>query len=401
MRAFRSDLSAVFLDRPNRYLVRALSGGRIVEAYCPNPGRLAELLLPGCELLLERAPAATGSRAAPRKTSLTLVACRHPGTGVVVPLYATRSNALARELVLPRLFPDALEVRAEAPLGASRIDFRIDLPEASRAWLEVKTCTLIEHGVAMFPDAPTTRGLRHVEELAKLAKLAKLAAAAEGAGRARSHILFVLMGPGARRMVPNVHTDPDFAFGLLRLEGRLELHAASFRSRADGLVRLERLGLPVDLDPIRRLKAAGYSPRNVGGVYLLVLVLRRPRTVEVGGLGRLRFPEGGYVYVGSALRGLASRLGRHLRQRKRMHWHIDYLRAVADDVEGFPIVSRSRLECALARDIAAVADGEVPGFGCSDCDCRSHLYRFVEDPRRTPAFVGVLLRYRHVVSLES
>jgi sugar fermentation stimulation protein A len=84
-----------------------------------------------------------------------------------------------------------------------------------------------------------------------------------------------------------------------------------------------------------------------------------------------------------------------------MHWHIDYLRGVADDAEAFPIVSVRRLECDLARDLAKIADGDVPGFGCSDCSCRSHLHRFGEDPRRVPAFVRVLLRYRHVVSLES
>jgi sugar fermentation stimulation protein A len=381
---FSADAAGAFLTRPNRYLVRVRVGSRPVEAYLPNPGRLAELLLPGCELLLERA-----DRTAVRSTRYTAVAARHPRTGAVVPLYAARSNALARELVIPRLFPGALGVRPEARLGSSRIDFSIELPRGRRAFLEVKTCTLVEHGAAMFPDAPTTRGLRHLRELASLA----------GSQSDQGHVLFVLMSPGTERMVPNVHTDPAFAFGLLDLESRLRLHAVSVRTGASGSARIERDDVPVDLEPIRRLRAAGFEAGSVGGAYLLALVLDRPRTVEVGGLGRVSFPAGGYVYVGSAMRGLAARIARHLRKRKRMHWHIDYLAAVADVAEAFPIVCARRLECELARDVAAVAQGSVAGFGSSDCSCESHLFRFEGDPRRSTAFVETLLRYRHAVAL--
>ncbi len=83
-----------------------------------------------------------------------------------------------------------------------------------------------------------------------------------------------------------------------------------------------------------------------------------------------------------------------------MHWHIDHLTMAADATEAFPIVSVRRLECELARDVTQVAGGSVPGFGCSDCACDSHLFRFPDDPRRIPAFVELVARYRHVVALE-
>lgn len=382
---FRADARGTLLSRPNRYLVRLDVNGRVEDAYLPNPGRLAELLVPGCELLLERAEAG-----AARATRYTAVAALHPRARRVVPLYAARSNALARELVLPRLFPGALASRPEARLGSSRIDFAVELPRGGRAYLEVKTCTLVEHGVAMFPDAPTARGLRHLDELASLA----------GSREAeRGHVLFLLMSPATERMVPNVHTDPAFAFKLLELERSLSLHAVSVRADTAGRARIERDDVPVDLEPIRRLRAAGYTARSVGGAYLLVLVLHRHRTVEVGGLGPIRFPAGGYVYVGSAMRGLGARIERHLRRRKRLHWHVDHLAAVADEAEAFPIVSARRLECELARDVSRVAQGSVAGFGSTDCSCESHLFRFEGDPRSSPEFLRTLLRYRHQVAL--
>lgn len=383
---FRSDRVARFRDRPNRYLVRAISAGRSVEAYCPNPGRMFELLEPGTELYLERTPAVTQGR----RTRYTLGACRHPRDGHVVPLYATRSNTLAGELVIPSLVPGARSIRPEAKLGDSRIDFAVETPGRPPVYIEVKTCTLVEHGVAMFPDAPTTRGLRHVEELAALRR--------SGAGE--GHVLFVLMSPHARRMVPNVHTDPAFAFGLERLSREVDLHAVAVAATPQGKARVVRV-VPVDLDPIRRLVAAGMRADTVGGGYLLVLGLERRRCLEVGALGEQVFERGRYVYVGSAVSGLAARVTRHLARRKKIHWHIDYLRAAADSIEAWPVVCDRRIECALATDVAALAEPWVDGFGSSDCGCRTHLYRLPPGPAGRAALLSVVLKWRHRLALEA
>jgi len=92
------------------------------------------------------------------------------------------------------------------------------------------------------------------------------------------------------------------------------------------------------------------------GSYLLVLRLSRDRRIGVGQLGELRFRRGSYVYVGSAMQNLSARLARHHRRRKKMHWHIDYLRQVSDDVVSLPIRSSKREECTVAQALASVLD---------------------------------------------
>jgi Uri superfamily endonuclease len=110
----------------------------------------------------------------------------------------------------------------------------------------------------------------------------------------------------------------------------------------------------------------------VPGLYQLRIRLRRPATVEVGALGKCHFPAGWYVYTGSARNGLAQRVGRHLRHGKRKHWHIDYLLAVADEVEAFVLPGEEPTKCELHRPLAG---GQMPvsGLGPLDCGCLSHL----------------------------
>ena len=118
------------------------------------------------------------------------------------------------------------------------------------------------------------------------------------------------------------------------------------------------------------------------GVYCLVLRLRRPRRVTAGKLGHCRLPAGWYVYVGSAKRILTTRLTRHLRKKKRVHWHIDYLRAVArvEQIWVWPWTDGG--ECRTNARIQSLSGAVVPwtGFGSSDCGCASHLTVFAEKP---------------------
>ena len=86
---------------------------------------------------------------------------------------------------------------------------------------------------------------------------------------------------------------------------------------------------------------------------------------------------------------------RHLRRRKRLFWHIDYLSVQADRITAFPIRSARSLECSLARSLAAVADAAIPRFGCSDCSCASHLLYLRSPALEHRGFLDVLHRYRH------
>jgi sugar fermentation stimulation protein A len=116
------------------------------------------------------------------------------------------------------------------------------------------------------------------------------------------------------------------------------------------------------------------------GTYALVLFLSEDKNIRIGRLGSIHFPSGYYVYVGSALRNLSSRIQRHLALAKKIHWHIDYLRAEATVVGVFCIRQPIRYECALAEEIARIADDRIPHFGSSDCRCKTHLSYFRENP---------------------
>ncbi|MHB1005953.1 MAG: GIY-YIG nuclease family protein [Chloroflexota bacterium] len=135
---------------------------------------------------------------------------------------------------------------------------------------------------------------------------------------------------------------------------------------------------------------------RAAGTYALVLRLDNETQIEVGRLGRQRFPPGYYVYAGSALGGLAARLARHLRLDKPRHWHVDYLRPHTRVLAAYALVGAERFECALARALAALPDAREPiaGFGASDCRCPSHLVWLPEPPTLTGLLPG-LAPYRH------
>ncbi len=109
------------------------------------------------------------------------------------------------------------------------------------------------------------------------------------------------------------------------------------------------------------------------GVYVLFFYLPEPMNVEVGSLGMLNFKEGYYAYTGSAQNGLDSRLRRHAKKHKKMHWHIDHLTVHADDFSALTLKSPRKMECELAERISHFGM-EVTGFGCTDCKCTSHLF---------------------------
>ncbi len=118
------------------------------------------------------------------------------------------------------------------------------------------------------------------------------------------------------------------------------------------------------------------------GVYHLVLRLAKPTVLRVGRVGRFAFPDGYYVYTGSAMNGLEQRLARHRRQRKKVRWHIDYLLRRAELIEVVPIATRRKMECARNRRILSLPGAEVvaPRFGSSDCRCSTHLVYFRSRP---------------------
>jgi len=372
MASFFPDLQrASFLRRPNRFVVECSVGGRTVRAYLPNPGRLLELLFSGTLLYLVE-----NRSSAARKTNYTVVAVEREGRPVLLHTHLT--NRVARELIETGRVPGLKGyrvVRPEVPVGRSRFDFL--LAKGEREYLlEVKSCTLFGERIAMFPDAVTERGRRHLEELARLA----------GEGRPGG-VLFVVHSPEMEYFLPEYHTDPDFAETLCRVRKEIDVMALGVAWRKDLTLgkRVRPLSIPWEV---------AESEGRDRGSYLIVLRLKKERKIEVGKLGQVRFPEGFYLYVGSAMQNLAARIERHRRRRKNFHWHIDYLRDRAEFVAALPVRASVSLECGVAEAVRSLSDWEIPRFGASDCRCKSHLFGMAGNPLHDPAFMKVLLYFR-------
>ncbi len=114
------------------------------------------------------------------------------------------------------------------------------------------------------------------------------------------------------------------------------------------------------------------------GTYILEMKLDNAAEITIGKLGTFTFPAGRYLYFGSAMNGLHSRVARHLRKDKRLHWHIDYFLQKATITDICCVESEERLECKLYLEATHLPGASIPvkGFGSSDCRCASHLLYF-------------------------
>ena len=114
------------------------------------------------------------------------------------------------------------------------------------------------------------------------------------------------------------------------------------------------------------------------GTYCLFIHLQKDIHITVGRLGCLFFPQGVYIYVGSALNNLEKRIQRHRKKDKKMHWHIDYFLQHATITNILTIETGDKLECSIAHLLSLIPSvQEIPNFGSSDCQCTSHLFYFL------------------------
>jgi Uri superfamily endonuclease len=128
----------------------------------------------------------------------------------------------------------------------------------------------------------------------------------------------------------------------------------------------------------------------VKGIYVLVISVGKKIRINVGGLGVVNFEKGVYAYVGSAQNNLQKRIKRHLRKVKREFWHVDYLlgNRFVKVMKVFYKEARKSEECGIARKLAELG-APVLNFGCSDCDCRSHLF-VLKDSDHLSSFMAFL-----------
>ncbi len=173
--------SARHVGRLSRFLVRCRleQGETEVEAHLPDPGRLKELLVPGRRVWLRPAPPPT-ERSPRRKTRWTAVLVQTPNGRGLVSLDTTLPNRLIASALKQHALSEFANWqldRAETRLGKSRFDFLLRASASRKLVLEVKSVTLVENRIGLFPDAVTARGARHVRELAKVVQRRKWHAA--------------------------------------------------------------------------------------------------------------------------------------------------------------------------------------------------------------------------------
>ncbi len=112
------------------------------------------------------------------------------------------------------------------------------------------------------------------------------------------------------------------------------------------------------------------------GTYCLLINIKNSIRIKVEGLGIINFNKGNYIYIGSALNNLEKRIQRHLKRKKKKHWHVDYLTTNKNTqiTKVFYKESNKKEECIIAKKISKLGES-INNFGCSDCKCNSHLFK--------------------------
>jgi len=187
----------LFKERLNRFTVLLRTETGLRKCHLRDPGRLGELLKPGVKVMFLEVEGEGW------KTDCEVIAVHDGSIWTVV--NSGLHTGLAVELLKAGLIQEIKAehgIETEVKYGNSRIDIQVHGEPPTL--VEVKGCTLVTQGTALFPDAPTSRGLKHLKTLAK--------AVNEGL---KAHVLFLVMRPDAKMFRPNWKTDPDFSRGLV------------------------------------------------------------------------------------------------------------------------------------------------------------------------------------------
>ena len=193
-------INATFISRPNRFIVMVKINNNLFKSHLADPGRLKELLIPNASLLVKKI-----KNRLDRKTKFSTIMVLH--NGFYISLVSTLPNKFVKQAIVKKKLPilkDYKIISAEYTIGNHRIDFLLKNLKNEDFFLEVKSVTLSEKGIAKFPDAITTRGLKHVKLLTDMVKNGKNAG-----------ILFVCQRSDVNLFKPMWERDPKFSQALL------------------------------------------------------------------------------------------------------------------------------------------------------------------------------------------
>lgn len=222
-----------FISRKNRFIAVAEINGIQQEVHVKNTGRLGELLISGVTAYFEK------SGNPDRKTAYDMIAVENTTEGYptqIVNIDSNVANDVAYEWILKSgLFSDKAVIRREVKFESSRFDFFIE-DKDSKAFLEVKGVTLRKGDTALFPDAPTDRGVKHIRELIK----------AKEQGY-RAYILFVIQMKGVTLFTPNKATHSEFAKTLVEAQRQgVEIFATDCIVSADEITPDKDISIKIE-----------------------------------------------------------------------------------------------------------------------------------------------------------
>ena len=193
---YQNIVTGIFLERPNRFIAICKIGDEIYKCHVKNTGRCRELLIEGTTVFLEK------STNPLRKTPYSLISVQ-TDSGIInidsqIPNAIAEEGILSGNIKLPFLNDEIILLKREKTYGKSRFDIYIETA-TEKVFVEVKGVTLKKGDVAMFPDAPTARGVKHINEL--------ITASNDGY---KSCILFIIQMEHTTSFSPNNTTAPDF-----------------------------------------------------------------------------------------------------------------------------------------------------------------------------------------------
>ncbi len=207
-----------FIDRPNRFIAHVEVAGEEQVVHVKNTGRCKELLVPGAVVYLEKSDNPT------RSTAYDLIAVKK-GKRIINMDSQIPNKVVAEWLEKGAFFHDLISLRPETTYRNSRFDFYAET-KTEKVFIEVKGVTLEEDGVVRFPDAPSERALKHVEELIK----------AKEAGY-RTILFFVVQMKAVKWFGPNMDTQPEFGEALVRAaEAGVEIHAYDCKVTPESII---------------------------------------------------------------------------------------------------------------------------------------------------------------------
>ena len=192
---YKKIIEAKFINRPNRFIAEVEVNGEFVISHVKNTGRCKEILVPGARVYLEDFSEDMKNR----KLRYSLIGVKKvcDSKEILINIDSQAPNKVVREALQEgkiNLFGmgKLVKIKPEVTYNSSRLDFYVEDENGVKGYIEVKGVTLENDGVASFPDAPTERGIKHLNELSQLAKSGY-----------KSYVIFVIQMEGMKRFTPN------------------------------------------------------------------------------------------------------------------------------------------------------------------------------------------------------